>query len=128
MKKGAPNFMRLALFALLIQVVCPLFLSVRTPNSEFTISEVKYSLHISIAGSALHAEKHSVNAPALLKEKDETEGENHNYTVDLIPLIDFSDLSSVLSQFHNSKIIPFVFFDRIDHRPPLFALHNVYLI
>jgi hypothetical protein len=119
MKKGARHLMRLALVAMLIQVACPLFLSVCTLNNEFQVVDTKLSLH---------AEKHSVNAPTLLKEKEESETENRDFEVAFVALIDFTDHASTLSRHHNSKIIPFLFFNRIDHRPPLFTLHSVFLI
>jgi hypothetical protein len=119
MKKGASVFMQLALLALLVQVVFPLFLSIRTLDNDFQVQS---------SDLTIHASKHSVNAPTLLKEKDETETEIRDFQVELIPLIDFSSLPSVLSAFHNSKLIPFQFFNKIDFRPPLFTLHRVFII
>lgn len=119
MKKGSSIFMQLALLALLVQVIFPLFLSIRTLDNEFQIQSSELSIH---------ASKHSVNAPMLLKEKDETETENRDFGVELITLIDFSALPSVLSAFHNSKLVPFQFFNKIDFRPPLFTLHRVFII
>ena len=118
MKKIATAFMRIALLALVFQTVCPLFLSVIAGNNEFQ----------SHGKVTLHAQDHSVNAPTLLKEKDESETEDYEFVVKFIALIDFSDLSSILSQSHNSKIVPFKSLNRIDYRPPLFTLHGVFLI
>jgi hypothetical protein len=119
MKKGAQYLMCVALFAMLVQVLCPLFFSIRTINNEFQV----YS-----SETSFHQEKHSVNAPILLKEKDESETETRVFQVELVTLIDFSELPAVLSEFHNSKFTPLVYLNRIDHRPPLFTLNSVFQI
>ena len=111
--------MRVALLAILVQVIAPLFFSVRTLDNAFQSS---------LTGCSIHAEKHSVNAPTLLKEKDETETEEQDFTVELIPLIDFSSMASVLSAHHDIRIIPFLFFNKINFQPPLFTLHRVFII
>jgi hypothetical protein len=119
MKKGAIHILRLALIALAFQVLSPLFVSVVSIVDDFSSNQIK---------TALHAETHSVSAPALLKEKDESETEEHHFDVELIPLIDFSRLASVLSEHHKEKITPFASLQRIDCRPSLYTLHSVFLI
>jgi hypothetical protein len=118
MKKSAQYFMCVAFLAMLFQVFCPLFLSIRTVNDDFQVAHK----------TAFQQEKHSVNAPALLKEQDENETETRQFEVELVALIDFSALPASLSEFHNCKITPFICFDRIDHRPPLFTLNSVFRI
>lgn len=112
--------MQLALLALLVQVIFPLFFSIRTLDNEFQTN--------SSGGWSIHAEKHSVNAPTLLKEKDESETETRDFAVAFFTLIDFTELPSLLSAFHNAKIVPSLFFNKIDFRPPLFTLYRVFVI
>jgi hypothetical protein len=120
MKKITSYIMRVTLIALVIQVICPLFVSAVSINAEF---------HLVSSKASMHTEKHSVNLPALLKEKEEeSENEDKHSDIVLIPLIDFSDLESVLSRYHNSKITRLTSLDCIDRHPPLFTLHRVFLI
>ncbi|HEY3402921.1 MAG TPA: hypothetical protein VGK59_06020 [Ohtaekwangia sp.] len=110
--------MRFVLLILVIQFFSPVFLTVITPGSSTVESN----------GPKLHAHHCSIIAPLLLKEKDETETKSSDTVVEFVALIDFTDHSSVLTELHTNKLTPFVFRDRIDHRPPLFTLNSVFLI
>jgi len=111
--------MRIVLIALLIQFVSPVFLSVITQGTN-PIHNIYPSLH------AHHC---SVVIPQLLKEKDESDSKvDGDATINYVALIDFTDHTSVLTQYHTYKITPFIFRDRFDHHPPLFTLHGVFII
>jgi hypothetical protein len=118
MKTSAVVGLRLALIALLFQVVCPLFISVISLSED----------HTSRGNTTLHASDHSVEAPQLLKEKEEGETEETEHVAELIPLIDFSNLPLSLSRYHRNKITPFYSFLRFDQHPPLFTLNSVFII
>ena len=114
------HVMRMVLLALLFQFICPVFLTTTvqgSPSSE----------HQQDADN-IHVHHNSIILPLLLKEKDETEVETLDFSVSFVALIDFSRQSSLLSEFHKTKLIPFVYHDHIDHHPPLFTLYSVYLI
>jgi len=111
------NVMRFVLLILVIQFISPIFSSVITPG--INTNEEKLS------GHAHHS---SLVAPQLLKEKEESDTAIEEVTSSFITLIDFSDLPSVLTAAHATKIIPFAYHERIDHHPPLYTLHSVYLI
>jgi hypothetical protein len=106
----------LVMVVLLLQV----FIPVLDTGSGETLTSGRSSI--------LHNENHSFIAPALLKEKEESENETENLTVHLFQLIDFSDHSSFLSEYHQEKITPFTFKEKINFRPLLFTLHRVFLI
>ena len=110
--------MRFVLLLLVVQFISPIFLSVITPGASTVENN----------HPKLHAHHCSIVAPQLLKEKDETETKISEVAVEFVALIDFKDHSSVLEEFHTNKFTPFIFRERIDHRPPLFTLHRVFLI
>ena len=110
--------MRFVLLILVIQFFSPVFITVITPGSSTVENN----------GPKLHAHHCSIIAPLLLKEKDETETKGGDAVVEFVALIDFKDHSSVLTELHTYKFTPFIFRDRINHRPPLFTLHSVFLI
>jgi hypothetical protein len=116
MERDSPNLLRIVIFALLLQVLCPLFTTIA---SEYPVA----------ANTAtLHAEHHSVTAPVLYKEKEEGEERSEDFTVELVQLIDFTEHSYVLSDYHSFRISPLRYHHLIDYQPPLFALHGVFLI
>lgn len=111
--------MRIVLLALIFQVVSPVFFSVVTQAASFNKEtyEITAGIH--------HT---SIIAPLLLKEKDESETKIESVDMNFVTLIDFTDHTSALIDLHETKIIPFVFHDRIDHQPPLFTLNSVFII
>lgn len=111
--------LRLVLLALLIQFSSPVFFSVVAAGTSLTSKEGK---------TTLHTDHTSIVAPLLIKEKDESESESFNLFVNLVALIDFTDHSFVLTESHCYKIIPLLFHNRFDPRPPLFTLFRVFLI
>jgi hypothetical protein len=116
MERKRTNMFLLVMVVLLLQVFVPV------------LDTVSGETQTSGRSSLLHNENHSLIAPALLKEKEESENEVENLTVQLVQLIDFSDHSSFLSEYHQEKITPFTFKERINFRPLLFTLHRVFLI
>lgn len=102
---------------LLLQVVLPVFDSMNT--SAFDSHD---------NSSDLHCPTHSIIAPALLKDKEETEGEIEHITVQLFQIFDFSDHTSLLSRFHKAKLFSSVFHECILNRPAIFILNSLYLI
>jgi len=111
------HIMRFVLVLLLFQFIAPAFPSVDAQDSVPDRETCVY-----------HKLQHSIIIPVLLKEKEETESRSDDSFTGVIPLIDFSDHSYVLAEFHTSKFTPFIYHDRYDHRPPLFTLHGSYLI
>ncbi|HEY9046611.1 MAG TPA: hypothetical protein VIN08_11975 [Ohtaekwangia sp.] len=117
------QFMRMVLMVLLFQFLSPAF---------FTIVTQRGNLQQDNHGISVHAHHSSIVLPQLLKEKDESETEFKASAVadilNFVPLIDFTNHSFVLAQLHTSRLRSFVFHDRINHQPPLFTLHSVYII
>lgn len=101
---------------LLLQVVLPVFDSMNTNAFD------------SHNSSDLHSPAHSILAPALLKDKEETEGEVEHITVQLFQIFDFSDHTTLLSRFHKTKLFSSVFHECIVNRPAIFILNSLYLI
>lgn len=113
------HIMKTVLIALVIQVVSPAFLLREHANPVFS------------SDPSLHTHHCSLIIPQLLKEKEESDSDkktDDNATTSFVALIDFTDHTSVLTQYHEYKITPFAFQDRFDHLPPLFTLHGVYII
>jgi hypothetical protein len=75
-----------------------------------------------------HHSRHSVSPIALMKEKEETEGESEYFSVQLFQLIDFSNHTFLLSRYHRTKLERFAFLENITWRPALFTLNRVFLI
>jgi hypothetical protein len=118
--RTATQALRLVLLALLIQYSSPVYFSVIT-----TVAPI---LEHDGSAATIHADHCSLIAPQLFKEKDETETETFNFVSELVPLIDFSFLPSVLTAYHSFRITPLAFRDRFDLTPPLFTLFRVFLI
>lgn len=116
---GSPkHIMRIVIIALLFQFVSPAFFAVITQGADIREND----------RATIHTPHSSIVIPQLLKEKDETEKNDDDFTINLVALIDFTHHSFVLTKSHESKFTPFVFHDRIDHHPPLFTLHRTFLI
>lgn len=112
--------LRLVLLALLIQLSSPVFFSV------ITTTGTPLSDHQGKA--TLHANHTSIIAPQLIKEKDESESESFNFYASLVALIDFTDHSFVLTEWHSYKITPLVFRNRFNHCPPFYTLFRAFLV
>lgn len=117
MERRKANMFLLVIVVLLLQVVLPVF-----AKSSDSIQESSPNT------SVLHAEVHSLIPPALMKEKDETENESDHLVAHLFQIIDFSNHSSFLSEFHTSKLASFLFDCHNPVALPLFTLNSVYLI
>lgn len=111
--------MRIVLVLTVFQFIAPAFLSVVSQGAEPGKET-----------SCYHADHSSILVPLLLKEKEENEETvSDNFaTIDLVPLIDFTDHSFALAELHENKFVPFGYRDRYDHELPLFQLHGSYLI
>ena len=118
MKRISKTIVLLILVSLLFQAVTPIFLSVLTAQESREHFE----------RATLHAEHHSVIAPLLYKEKEESETREDGVCFELIALIDFSNQHIVLRQHHTTKITPLIFHNQIDVRPPLYNLNSAFLI
>lgn len=117
MERRSPNILRIVILALTIQVLCPLFINVVSAGA------------LSSGETVIQDRHHAVNSLLFYKEKEEeSEERNQNHTVHLVQLIDFTEHSAILKNFHAIKHTPSDFRLHIDHRPPLFTLHNVFLI
>lgn len=117
MERRIQDIFRIVILALTLQVLCPLFVTV--------VSDVPI-----VGGETVIQDKHTaINSLLLFKEKEE-EGEerNENHSVHLVQLIDFTEHSTILKNSHEVRICPSDFRLRIDHQPPLFTLHSVFLI
>jgi len=111
------HIMRIVLVLLVFQFTAPAFLSVSAQGTEPSQETCGY-----------HPLHNSLVIPILLKEKEETESRCDDSFTDFVALIDFSDHSCVLAEFHASRFTPFVYRSRYDHRPPLFTLYGAFLI
>lgn len=116
MERKRTNMFLLVMVVLLLQVFLPV------------LESVSNETHIDGHTSFLHNENPSLIPPVLLKEKEESENEVENIIVHLFELIDFSDQSSLLSEYHRDKLTPFTFRERINFRPPLFTLNRIFVI
>jgi hypothetical protein len=119
MKRIRKFLVTAALVSLLFQTVSPIFLTVLTDGQD-------QAEHFENA--ILHAEKHSVIAPLILKEKEESETKEDDFRLEMIPLIDFSNQGIQLAAQHSNKITPLVYLDQIDTQPPLFKLNSALII
>lgn len=118
--KGLRNlFLIAALVSLLFQTVSPIFLTVLT-NGQDQIEHFEKT--------TLHAEKHCLVAPLILKEKEESETKEEGFRLEMVTLIDFSNQEILLAARHSNKITPLIYLDQINTHPPLFALNSALLI
>ncbi len=114
------TIMRFVLVLMLFQFIAPAFINAVCQNDESQPDTVAY-----------HTENSTLIFPQFLKEKEETEEESSHLEdshFDLVPLIDFTDHSFVLTESHETKFTPLLYRDRYDVSPPLFTLHNSYII
>jgi hypothetical protein len=116
MERPRLHLFRLVTIVLILQVLIPMYITLVSDLQEH-FDEHRY-----------HAERHSIALPLLLRENDESETEVEDLNIHLIQLIDFTEHSSFLRQYHNTKLSPLTVLDQIDHSPPLFTLHGVFLI
>jgi len=110
------HIMRFILVLLLFQLIAPVLPTVSAQDDVPDHQACVYQSH------------HALIIPVLLKEKEETESRGDDSFTHAIRLIDFSDHSSVLAEFHTSRFTPSLYDYRYDHRPPLFMLHSSFLI
>jgi hypothetical protein len=116
MERSGLHMFRLVTIVLLLQVLLPTYITLASDIREYT------------GDHSFHSKHHSLIAPLLLKENDESETEVEDLAVHLVQLIDFTEHSSFLRQYHNTRLSPLTVLDQIDHSPPLFTLHSVFLI
>jgi hypothetical protein len=112
--------MRFVLVLMMFQFIAPAFIIAigQTDGSKEGIS-------------SYHMENNSIVFPLFLKEKEETEEESIRFDdahFVLVPLIDFTSQSFVLTELHETKFTPLLHRERYDVSPPLFTLHSTYLI
>ena len=118
--KGIRNlFLIASLVSLLFQTVSPIFLTVLTDGQD----QIEH-----FEKTSVHAEKHSLVAPLILKEKEESETKEEGFRLEMVKLIDFSNQEILLAARHSHKITPLLFLDQIDTHPPLFTLNSALLI
>lgn len=114
------TIMRFVLVLMLFQFIAPAFINVVSQDGE---SQKGISTY--------HAESNTIVFPLFLKEKEETEEESSRFDdahFDVVPLIDFTDHSFVLTELHETRFTTLPYRDRYDVSPPLFTLHNSYII
>ncbi|MBT1710180.1 hypothetical protein KK062_18180 [Fulvivirgaceae bacterium PWU5] len=119
MARTSRSLMRVVLMALLLQILAPVFLPIVTLAADIQNDH-----------AVLHAHHSPIVIPQLLKEKEDDEtGLSHDlWVTDYITLIDFSDHTRILTQSHESRLMPCSFSERIDLHPPLHTLFGVYII
>jgi hypothetical protein len=116
---SAMQLMRVAFLLLLFQFVAPAFLPVTTQGFDSDQKSVV----------TLHTEHTSILIPILLKEKEEKEElDDRANDLKLLPLIDFTDHSQVLTELHEFKHHFIPVGQQYDHEPPLFTLHCTFTI
>ena len=120
MKGLSKFFCCLILTSLLLQAISPIFFSVLSSSPETSFKRFEKT--------SLHPERHSVIAPLILKEKEETESDDNALLLEFIPLIDFSRQKVLLAERHAHKITHLLFDNRVDTRPPLYVLNSTYVI
>lgn len=108
--------MRFVLLILVAQCVALIFLSAVT--QEVNTRESRFGLHTSS----------STVTPLLVKEKEETDTNHKKLGLSLFTLIDFSNLPLLLTKSHSTKITSFALDHHASHHPPLYSLHQVFLI
>ena len=110
------HIMRFILVLLLFQFMAPVLPSASAQDDMPDHQTCVYPQH------------HALIMPVLLKEKEETESRSADSFAPSVPLIDFSDHSCVLAEFHTAKSTPSLYDYRYDRCPPLFTLHSSFLI
>ena len=112
------QIMRIVLFLLLFQFLFPAFIPVGAQGFD---ADIQKSL-------SLHVEHNSIPVPLILKEKEENEFEENITSLVLTQLIDFTDHSQALTEFHELKGNSMPFKERYNHQLPLFTLFCTYII
>ena len=117
MESRISDIFRIVILALSVQVLCPCFVTVVNDSP------------LSPGETVIQDKHHAINSILLFNEKEEeSEERNENLAVHLVQLIDFTEHSSTLKNSHEIRITPSDFRLHIDHQPPLFTLHSVFLI
>lgn len=113
MERKAKLVILLLLLALLLQVISPITVLNELGGKDTT----------------LHSQHHSLVAPMLLKEKEEeNESQGESISIILVALIDFTEHTTLLSQYHGIRLTPFDFTNLLGFHPHLFTLYGRLLI
>ena len=118
MSSNAMQLMRIVLLLLLFQFLSPAFIPVTGQGFD---PEGQQSL-------SLHLEHNAIPVPLILKEKEENEFEKNITSLVLTQLIDFTDHSQALTEFHELKANSTPFQGHHNHKLPLFTLFCTYII
>jgi hypothetical protein len=109
------QIVRIALFVMLFQFICPAFLPIVSQRGAVSKETTVSQQHTSIV------------APLLLKEKDEKENAEFTSNADPAPLLDLSSHSINLTAAHDIKHAE-VYEEHGITRPPLFQLLCTFMI
>lgn len=111
----AKSLIRLILFLITFQCVSPILAT--TESSDFQHSTIQRKSDHSVFSSVLFEK---------MEEEEKNEEEKDRFIT--IELLDFSTITTVLSQAHTPQTHFALVVDRSDHQPALFTLFCVYLI